>query len=186
MRSSIPAPVAHETAKDADDPLVLDREDGELGQQVDLVQHDRLRPLVQPGSVERELAVDRAEALLDVLLRRVDHVQEQPRALEMGEELVPEPDPLARALDQAGDVRDGELGAVRRLDRAEHGRERRERVVRDLRLRVRDAAEERGLAGVRETGHRGVRQQLQPELHLCLAGGSPTSAKRGACRVGVA
>ena len=95
--------------KDADDPLVLEREDGELGQQIDLVQHDRLRPLVQPGSVERELTVDRAEALLDVLLRRVDHVQEQPCAFQMGEELVPEPDPLAGALDQAGNVRDGEL-----------------------------------------------------------------------------
>ena len=86
--------------EDADDPLVLDREAGRLGQQVDLVQHDRLRPLVEAGAVERELAVDRAEALLDVLLGRVDHVQEQPRALEVGEELVPEADPLARALDQ--------------------------------------------------------------------------------------
>ena len=51
------------------------------------------------------------EALGGVALGRVDHVQEQPRALEVGEELVAEPDALARALDQAGDVGDGELRA---------------------------------------------------------------------------
>ena len=41
-------------------------------------------------------------------------------ALEVREELVPEPDALARALDQPRDVGDDELPAVGRLDRAEH------------------------------------------------------------------
>ena len=72
-----------------------------LGQQVDLVQDDDLRPLVEPGAVERELAVDRREPLLGVALGGVDHVDEQPGALEVREELVAEPDALARALDQA-------------------------------------------------------------------------------------
>ena len=79
-------------------------------------------------------------------------MQEQARPLEMGEELVPEPDALARTLDQSRDVGDGQLRAVRRLDRAEHRRERRERVVGDLRLRVREPAQERRLAGVRQPG----------------------------------
>ena len=98
-------------------------------------------------------------------------MQQQPRALEVREELVAEPDPLARAFDQAGDVRDRELAAVRRLDRAEHGRERRERVVGDLRRRVREPAQQRRLAGVRQPGHRRVREQLQPQLDLGLLGG---------------
>ena len=55
----------------------------------------------------------------------------------------------------------------------EHRRERRERVVGDLRLRVRDPAQERRLARVREPGHRGVREQLQPQLDLGLSGRLP-------------
>ena len=47
-------------------------------------------------------------------------MQQAARPLEMGEELVPEPDALARAFDQAGDVGDDELAAVGRLDRPEH------------------------------------------------------------------
>ncbi len=38
----------------------------------------------------------------------------------MGEELVPEPDALARPLDQAGHVGDGELAPVGPVDGAEH------------------------------------------------------------------
>ena len=49
-----------------------------------------------------------------------------------------EADALAGALDQTGDVRDRELPAVRGVHRAEHRLERRERVIGDLRLRVRD------------------------------------------------
>jgi hypothetical protein len=86
--------------------------------------------------------VDRAEAGLEVPLGRVDHVDEQPRALEMGEELVAEPGSLGRALDQAGDVRDRELPGILPVHGAEHGLDRRERVVRDLGPRVGDAAEE--------------------------------------------
>ncbi len=78
------------------------------------------------------------------------HVDEQPGALEMGEELVPEPGAVGSALDQPGHVGDGELSLVRTVDDAENGLERRERIVGDLRLRVRDAPQERRLAGVRE------------------------------------
>ena len=87
----------------------------------------------RPAPYSAELAVDRREPLVGVALGAVDHVDEQPRPLEVGEELVPEADALARTLDQARDVGDRELDAVRRLDGAEHGLERRERVVGDLR-----------------------------------------------------
>ncbi len=98
-------------------------------------------------------------------------MDEQPRALEVREELVAEADALARSFDQAGDVGDDELAAVRRLDRPEHGRERRERVLGDLRPRVRDARQERRLAGVRQADERGVGEELEAQLDLLLLAG---------------
>ena len=101
-----------------------------------------------------------------------------------------EPDALARALDQAGHVGDGELAAVGRLDRAEHGRERRERIVGDLRARVRDPREQRRLARVRQADERGVGEQLQAQLDLALLAGQadlgearrlPRRRRRSAC-----
>ena len=94
-------------------------------------------------------------------------------ALEVREEVVTEPDSLARALDQPGDVGDGELGAGRRLDRPEHGLEGRERVVGDLRGRVRDPAEKRRLARVRHTRERSIGDELEPELQSPVASGEP-------------
>ena len=81
---------------------------------------------------------------------------------------MPEPDALARALDQARDVGDDELASVRRLDGAEHRRERRERILRDLRPRVRDPREQRRLARVRQADERGVGEQLEAELDDAL------------------
>ena len=162
----MPSPVAQETAEHGDDPLVVDPE-LRVGLEVDLVQHDDLRQLVEAGAVGGELGVDRAPLLVG-RLRRVDHVDEPPRALEVREELVAEPDAFARALDQARDVGDDELAAVGRLDRAEHRLERRERVVGDLRPRVRDPREQRRLAGVRQPDERGVGEQLQVQLDVAL------------------
>ena len=95
----------------------------------------------------------------------------QTSALEVREELVPETDALARALDQPGHVGDDELPAVRSLDGAEHRRERRERIVGDLRPRVREPRDQRRLAGVRQPDERGVREKLEPELDLALLAG---------------
>ena len=145
-------------------PRIVGRERRRLRAQVGLVEDDDLRPVVEPGTVEPELAVDRREPLVGVGLRPVDDVDEEPRALEVGEELVAEAHALARAFDQTGNVGDGELAAVGRLDGAEHGLKRRERVVGDLRGRVRDPPEERRLARVREPGERCVRDQLETKL----------------------
>ena len=59
-----PAPVAHER-RTRRRSAVLDRERG-LGLEVDLVQHDDLRPLVEPFAVGGELAVDRPPLLVGV------------------------------------------------------------------------------------------------------------------------
>ena len=84
---------------------------------------------------------------------------------------MPEPHALARAFDQPGDVGDGELPSLRRIDRAEHRGDRRERVVRDLRLRVRDAAKQRRLARVGKADQRRVGEQLQPQVERELLAG---------------
>ena len=82
-----------------------------------------------------------------------------------------EPDALARTLDQAGDVGDDELAAVGGFDRAEHRRERRERILRDFRPRVRDPRQQRRLACVRESDERRVGEELQSKLDLPLLAG---------------
>ena len=82
-----------------------------------------------------------------------------------------EPGTLGGALDQAGNVRDDELAAVRRVDGAEDGLQRRERVVGDLRLRIGDAREERRLPRVGESDERRVGEQLEVQLELGLFAG---------------
>ena len=94
-------------------------------------------------------------------------MHEQPRALDVREEVVAEPGAGARALDQAGDVGEHELAVVG-VERAEHRLERRERVAGDLRLRARQAREQRGLAGVGEPDEPDVGEQLELQLDLAL------------------
>ena len=92
-----------------------------------------------------------------------DQMDEHAAALDMGEELVPEPDPRRRALDQPGDVGEHEL-ALAIVDRPQDRLQRGERVVGDLRRRPRQARQQRRLAGVREPDEAGVGKQLQPQL----------------------
>ena len=72
----------------------------------------------------------------------VDHVQQQAGALEVCEEVEPEAVALRGALEQARDVEHGDLTVDGDVDNAEHGLDRGERVVRDLRSRVRDAPQQ--------------------------------------------
>ena len=104
--------------------------------------------------------------------REIEHVHEQPRALDVGQEVVPEARAAAGALDQARDVGQHELAVVG-LERPEHGLERRERIRGDLGLRTRHARQQRRLAGVREPDEADVRQQLEMELDRALGAGEP-------------
>ena len=78
-----------------------------------------------------------------------------------------EPGAAAGALDQAGDVGDDEL-ALGALERAEHGLERREGVVGDLRGGARQARQQRRLARVRQPDQPDVGEQLEPQLEPAL------------------
>ena len=97
----------------------------------------------------------------------LDQVDQQAGALEVGEELVAEADALAGALEQPGDIGHGQL-AVGAVDGAQHRVDGGERVVGHLRLGVRDAAQQRRLAGVGEAQQRGVGHQLQAQLQPAL------------------
>src|SRR5581483_1420966 len=117
----------------------------------------------EPAAVLRELRPDRLVGTARILAGDVHEVDERPAALGVGEELVAEPGAARRALDQARDVGEHELALVR-LHRAQHGLDRGERVVGDLRSGPREAAEERRLARVRLADEAGVGEQLEPEL----------------------
>ena len=111
--------------------------------------------------------------------RDVEHVHEQARALDVGEEVVAEPGALARALDQAGDVGDHQL-ALLAFEHAQHRRERREGVVGDLRRGARQAREQRGLAGVRQAHEADVGEQLQLQLEPALLAGAGRARRSAA------
>jgi len=64
--------------------------------------------------------------------RHVDEVDEHRAALDVGEELVPEPGPFRRTFNQSRNVGDNRL-PVLAFDRSQDGRERRERIVTHLR-----------------------------------------------------
>ena len=116
---------------------------GLLGRdEVGLGEREHARERGQPRVVLGQLGLDHAVVLDRVRAverREVEHVHEQPRALDVGEEVVAEPGAVARALDQPRDVGDHELAVVG-VERAEHRLERRERVGGDLRAARASAA----------------------------------------------
>ncbi len=94
--------------------------------EVGLRQRQHARQPREALVVRRELALDRRVVgdRVRLLAHRelggdVEHVHEQPRALDVREEVVPEAGALARALDQAGDVGDDQLALVA-FEHAEH------------------------------------------------------------------
>ena len=115
--------------------------------------------------------VEVAERVAAGLERRaVEHVHQRGAALDVAEELQPEALALAGALDEAGDVGDGEAH-VARLDDAEVRMQGRERVVGDLRARRRDGGDEARLAGRGVADERDVGDGLQLEEDVALPAG---------------
>ncbi len=89
------------------------------------------------------------------------------RPLDVAQELVAEPAPLGRALDQAGDVGEHEI-VVLPAHHTEVRFQRGERVVGDLGLGRAHHRDQRRLARVGEADERGVGEQLQLELEPAL------------------
>ena len=169
-KSSIPAPVAHESRNTATIALVVDRRTRGSGSRSILFRTTICGSSSRPApyaassaSIVRHCSSAACDASITCTSIRARS--------RCARNSCPRPIAFARALDQPRHVGDDELAAVRRLDRAEHRLQRRERVVGDLRLRVRDAREQRRLAGVRQPDQRRVGEQLQVELDLELVAG---------------
>ena len=131
---------------------------------------DEPRTVEQVGAVLGELVEQDPFLLGGRRLGRgeVDQHAQHAGTLDVAQELVAEPAPLAGTFDQPGDVGDHEVGLVVERHDPEVGLERRERVVGDLRLGGRDHADQRALAGVGEADQRDVGHQLQLELEPAL------------------
>ncbi len=130
--------------------------------------HDDAGSIEQVGLVVAQLAEEDPLLLGGAVLgqrREVEEEHEHAGPLDVAEELVPEPAPLAGPLDEAGEVGDDELGLVVEPHHAEVRLERRERVVGDLRLGGGDGGDERGLPDAREPheGHVGHQLELEPQ-----------------------
>ena len=119
--------------------------------------------------------------------RDVDDVHQHLGALEMRQELRAEAVPEVRALDQSRHVRHDEAAVVAEVDDAEIGRQRRERVVGDLRPRRGDARD-RACSCRRSETRRGRRRPAASAAAAASAvsPGRPGSARRGARLVEVA
>ena len=98
----------------------------------------------QPRVVARELVLDGrviGDRVRAVEGAEVEHVDQQPGALDVRQELVAEAGAAAGALDQSRDIRDHELSLFA-VKRPEHRLQRRERIIGDLGLGARQAREE--------------------------------------------
>ena len=145
------------------------------------------RQLGQPRVVLGQLGLDHAvvrDRVRAVERREVEHVHEQPRALDVREEVVPEAGAVAGALDQPGDVGDHELAVVG-VERAEHRLERGERVGGDLRrARASCRASSEDLPAFGSPTSPTSASSLRCSSTRPSSPGSPCSASRGAWRVG--
>ena len=124
-----------------------------------------------PAPYAASSRIDLLEADFELGLGGVEDVNEEPGSLEVGEELMTEPGAVGSAFDEPRDVGDGELPGVGPVHDAENRLERRERVVRDLRFRVRDAAQKRRFAGVGQARECRVDDELEPQFQVELVAG---------------
>ena len=168
-----------------------------VGHHVGLAAHDHPGAFEQLGAVRAELGKEDAQLrrgghAAQLGRREVDQHHEHPRPLDVAEELVPQTLAGRRALDEAGDVRHHELGAVAHpahTDHAEVRFERGERVVGDLRFGRRHGRDQRRLPRVGKAHQCHVRHQfelhVQPELLALLTllgeGRGPATIREEAC-----
>ena len=106
-------------------------------------------------------------------------MQQQPRALQVSQETVPQPCALGCPADQPRHVRHHEAAAVFHTHHAQIGVQRGERIVSHLRTGIRDLRDEGGLARVGHAQQAHVGQHLQLQLQPTLLA---RPARRGLAR----
>ncbi len=117
---------------------------------------------VELGAVGFQLAAHGAVGRRDILLGRVDEVEQHLGPLDVAEEARADAGAFARAFDEPGDVGQHEVDFAGAHD-AEVGVQRRERIGGDLRLGRAHGGEEGRLAGVGQPDDAGVGDQLQAQ-----------------------
>ena len=130
-------------------PLLERRGARRFVKRVDLVRRDHLRLRGKRRLKELQLAPQDVEVLRGIAAARardVDQMHEHFRPLEMPQELMAEAEAAVRAFDQSWHIGHDEAAIVAQPHDAEIGRERRERIVGDLRTRGGDARDQRRLA----------------------------------------
>ena len=168
-----------------------------VGAHVTLAPHHDCRALQKLGSVRAELRQQDAPLLggrhaAGLGRTEVEEDHQDPGALDVAQELVPQALALGRPLHQAGDVGHDELRPVAHAADpydAEVRLEGREWIVGDFRLGRRHGRDQRRLAGVGESHQRHVGHELelhvQPELLALLGllgeGGSSAAVREEAC-----
>nr|BFF11553.1 hypothetical protein GCM10025699_28560 [Microbacterium flavescens] len=160
---------------------------------VDLVQRDELRTveerrLALGNGVRTQFGEDHVEVgqrvATGIERGAVEDVHQRGAALDVAEELEAQALALARALDEAGNVGDGEPD-FSRLHDAEVGVQRGERVVGDLRPRGRDGRDQTGLAGRGEADQSHIGHGLQLELDVAFPSGGAEQREAGRLPLGV-
>ena len=102
-------------------------------------------------------------------------MHQQPRALDVPQELRAEASAFVGALDQAGDVGDHEADFLVRVAHRDHAEIRLksgEGIIGNLRTRRRNARDQRGLADVGIADQADIREQLQFEAEGALFAGT--------------
>src|SRR5262245_25840005 len=144
-----------------DPPGIVHRIDLVRGYELRFGGQRRLEQLqLMPHRVEIAYRIATARA------RDVHDVDEYFGSLEMTQELVAESEAAMSALDEPGHVSNDEAAIVTEAHDAKIRRQRRERIVSDLRPRRRDARDKRRLAGVRKSHQADVGEQLEFEPQI--------------------
>ncbi len=143
---------------------------GRFVDEVGFGQRQHARQPRQCRLVECELSLD--DLVVSVRIGsvergQVEDVDEEPRALDVSQELVPETGSARSALDQTRDVRDHEL-AFLALERPKDRLERRERIIGDFGVRPREAGEQRRFPRVGQPDQPDIGDQLQLQRDPCL------------------
>ena len=137
-----------------------------IAEQVALVGGDDLHTRCQHVAVGAQLGIDGLKVLdrvASLAAGDVHQMHQQAAAVDVAQKIVAEAGAVARALDDARDVRHDERRTLRHVYDAQVGEEGREVVVCDLRVRLRHHGQQCALAHVREADEAHVRQQFQLE-----------------------
>ncbi len=149
---------------------------------VHLVRRDDLRLRGERRVKQLELlahGVEIAHRVAAGRARDVDQVHEHLRPLEMAEELVAEALSAMSAFNQAGHVGDREAAVAAQAHDTQIRRQRRERIVRDLRTGRGDPRDQRRLA--RRSGSPPARHRRAASSRAAAACFRPASRARGVC-----